>query len=142
MNNLFRAFQNVLQSSLPIRVNHTTVEVVTVCNQGFCYLAVTQWHIISKMNGSFKFLMPWRIVVCSSSGTVNEKWLYREIWVYYIHTDDMIDERTKWVTNQWGGNDAYWQGCTQQDNGQVWMLCYVVTIRKRVGGWSVTRDVK
>ena len=48
MNNLFRAFQNVLQSSLPIQENCATVEVVTVCNQGLCCLgcdSVTEHHI-------------------------------------------------------------------------------------------------
>jgi hypothetical protein len=48
MNNLFRAFQNALQSSLPIEVNHATVEVFTVYNQGFCCLScdsLTEHHI-------------------------------------------------------------------------------------------------
>ena len=44
MNNLFKAFQNALQSSLPIEVNHATVEVVTVIKDSAVWV-VTQHHI-------------------------------------------------------------------------------------------------
>jgi len=96
MNNIFKAFQNVLQSSIPIEANHATVEVVTVCNQGFCCLgcdSVTQHHIPDE----WKLQVPDDLKDCSVFIFRDSQ---RKVGVqgdlgYYIHTDDMIDERTK-----------------------------------------------
>jgi hypothetical protein len=64
MNNLFKAFQNALQSSLPIEANHATVEVATLCTHGFCCLgcdSVTQ-HDIPKV---WKLQVPDALKDCS-----------------------------------------------------------------------------
>lgn len=140
MNNLFRAFQNVLQSSLTIHENCANVEVVTVCNQGLCCLgcdSVTEHHIPDE----WKLQVPdalkdfsvfifrdsqQKVAVQGDLGT-----LYTYRW--YDWWKDKVSDKPM------GGNDVHWTlpQCTGKDAHSRKMVryeCYVTWWQSWKGG--------
>ena len=121
MNNLFKAFQNALQSSLPIEVNHATVEVVTVCNQGFCCLgcdSVTQHHIPDE----WKLQVPDALKDCIhlQGKSMKSGCAGRSGYIIYIQPTRLMTGQSVWQTN----------GMAMICNGQ----CLSVLVRMHTAG--------